>query len=328
VRKLDDAPQGIAEDGEVRFGSFRGGLPRMDFGPVPQGKLWQLTHRKQWTYALVVDEHVLAAAAVVSLGWAATALVFVLDRASGSLVVDRSTLGPGTLARFCDGGAGERASYFELGRTRLDLRDGGMQVDLTHDCVLPTHFLVRTGALLAPPIAAVVPVEGGYANATEKRIVRAEGEIVAGGRRYVLRDALCGFDHTAGYLARHTAWRWAMGMGRTTEGLSIGLNLVEGFVGEAECGVWIDGELVGVEEGRFDYDLGRPLAPWRVRSACGAVDLVFAPAAVHDERKDLLVARSQFIQPLGAYSGTIRVGGRTHWVEGLPGVTEHQDVVW
>jgi hypothetical protein len=300
----------------------------MDFGSVPEGLLWRLTHRKQWTYALVADEQVLAAAAVVSLGWAATAMVFVLDRASGELVVDRSVVGPGPVARFDDHGSGSRRSSFALGRSQVELSDSGLQVDLTTDCSLPTHFLVYSGALQASPLSAVVPVSGGYANATEKRIATARGEIVAAGRRYVLRDAFCGFDHTCGYLARHTAWRWAFGLGRTTRGVALGLNLVEGFVGEPECGVWVGDALHPVGEGRFEYDPSHPERPWRVTSTCGSIDLRFEPRAVHDERKDLIVARSQFVQPLGAFTGRVTVDGVEHRVEALAGVTEHQDVLW
>ena len=60
----------------------------------------------------------------------------------------------------------------------------------------------------------------------------------------------------------------------------------------------------------------------------GAVDLRFVPAAVHEEAQDLKVVRSKFIQPVGRFSGTLTVDGKTHRVSGIPGVVEDQDVVW
>lgn len=330
VRTLDDAPVVLAEAGAVRFGSFRGGLPRMDFGPVPKGRLWQATHAKRWTYAAVADARVFAACALVSLGYASTAIVFVLDRKAGRMLVDKSALGPGSAISFADAGDGERSARFALGRTRAEIGDAGITVDVATDASseLPTHFMVDVDRAGPPAISAVVPVDGGYANATEKRVRGATGEIVAGGERFVLEDALVAFDHTSGFLARHTAWRWALAMGRTVEGERFALNLVEGFVGEPECGVWVGDELHPVGEGRFEYRVDDPSAPWRVRTACGAVDLSFQPAAVHAEDKDMLLVRSKFVQPVGAFCGTVRVAGREHRLDGVAGVTEHQDVLW
>ncbi len=330
VRTLDAAPRVLAEGGEVRYGSFRGGLPRMDFGPVPKGRIWQATHAKRWTYGAVADENVFAACAVVSLGYAATVITYVLDRKSGTMLVDKSALGPGAAASFADEGDGARSARFGLGRTRAEIGDVGMTVDVATDASseLPTHFMIEVDGAGPPAISAVVPIEGGYANATEKRVRRAHGEIVSGGRRFVLSGALAAFDHTSGFLARHTAWRWALALGRTTDGDLFAMNLVEGFVGEAECGVWVGDQLFAVGEGRFSYDAEAPQKPWRVRTTCGAVDLTFEPAAVHSEDKDMLLVRSRFVQPVGAYRGTVTVGGRAHRIEHVAGVTEHQDVLW
>ncbi len=302
----------------------------MDFGRIPKSCLWQLTHKKRWAYAGIADATVFVGAAVVSLGYAATALFFVLDRRQGRLLVDRSVLGPGSAATFVDGGPGAREARFDLGRTRLTVGDGGVTVDLTGDPTsgLPAHALLRATKTCAPPIAAVVPIEGGFANATEKRLLSGEGEVVAGGQRFLLDEPLCALDHTSGFLARHTAWRWALGMGRAVSGERVAFNLVEGFVGESECGIWIGDALYPCGEGTFAYDPDRPTDPWRVRSTCGALDLTFQPAALHREDKDMLVVRSSFVQPIGEYAGTVRVGGRTLEIAGLPGVTEHQDVLW
>ncbi|MBL8740050.1 MAG: DUF2804 domain-containing protein [Myxococcales bacterium] len=327
TRALRAAPTVLAPNGAPEFGSFRGGLPRMDFGPIPKGRLWKMLHEKRWTYVAVADEHVFAAMAVVSLNYVATAMVFVLDRATGNLLVDRSVLGPGGAASFEDAGDGKRKALFRWGRTELSLSDEGCVVDLAGDST-PIHIVMRPRSGPAEPIAAVVPIEGGYANATEKRLIDAEVEIVAAGRRFLLDRAVAAFDHTAGFLARHTAWRWALGMGFAKSGERVAFNLVEGFVGEPECGGWVGDELFALGEGRFEVDLARPLEPWRVRTTCGSVDLRFLPKAIHAEDKDMLLVRSKFIQPIGEFEGTISLGGRRFEVARLPGVTEHQDVLW
>lgn len=326
MRELGEAPQALAQAGEPRFGSFRGGLPRMDFGAIPKGKLWQLLHKKRWAYGAIADDSVFVGAAVVSLGYAASALFFVLDRKARTMLVDRSMLGPGSAATFTDEGSGLRAAKFELGRHRMIIGDDGVSIDVAGDP--PSYALFRARSSGAAPIAAVVPIDGGFANATEKRLFGGTGEVVAAGKRFVLEDASYAVDHTHGYLSRHTSWRWALGMGRGASGERVAFNLVEGFVGEAECGVWIDDELFGCGEGVFEYDADKPESAWRIRSRCGAVDLRFSPSALHREEKDLVVIRSHFVQPAGDFDGTIDLGGRRITLSSVPGVTEHQDVLW
>lgn len=326
VRKLLSAPEGLIADGAPRFGSFRGGLPRLDFGRVDKGRLWQLTHKKRWTYVAIASDEVYAGMAVVSLSYAATSILFVLDRRTGELLVDRSTMAPFSAVRFSDEGQGQRSAAFSLGRTQLHLGDEQVSVDLPGG-PHPTHIFARTVGAAAEPISAVVPIDGGFANATEKRVARVQGEVVAGGRRFLLDGAHAAWDHTAGYLARHTAWRWALGLGEIA-GRRVAFNLVQGFVGEAECGGWLGDTLHPFGEGRFEVDLERPTDPWRVRTTCGAVDLTFRPAAIHAESTDVWIVRSKFIQPVGSFEGTLRFGDEVVTVKDLPGVTEHQDVLW
>ena len=98
---------------------------------------------------------------------------------------------------------------------------------------------------------------------------------------------------------------------------------------EAECAAWVGTELVPLSEGRFAFDAGRPADPWRVRTADGAADLTMTPGAVHSEQRELLVARSRFVQPCGAWSGSIALEGRAPLVIARAlGVTEDQDITW
>ncbi len=51
------------------------------------------------------------------------------------------------------------------------------------------------------------------------------------------------------------------------------------------------------------------MQPWTVTTQDGSVRLRFEPVAAHDERIDLKVLRSLFIQPVGHFSGEIDVDG-------------------
>jgi hypothetical protein len=186
-------------------------------------------------------------------------------------------------------------------------------------------------AAAAPPaIGAVAEVAPGRFDATEKRaLLAASGTLSAGGRTISLDGGIGGYDFTSGLLARRTRWRWGFALGRTARGEPFGLNLVEGFVGEAECAAWIGSELLPLGEGRFAFDGERPADSWRVRTADGAADLVMRPGAVHEEKRDLLLVRSRFVQPCGDWSGTLAPSNREPVRIGRAlGVTEDQDVTW
>ena len=216
--------------------------------------------------------------------------------------------------RFGHGGAAGDVGVPAKGRVRIDLAfDAG-----------------RT-----PELSVVAPVEsgGGSVNVTQKVAgLPVRGTIVAGGRTWTVDDAVGGLDYTHGYLARSTAWNWAFLVGRLDDGRRIGLNLVAGF-NEArddvnENALWLDDRLVPLDRARFDWDRTDPLSTWSVRTVDGAVELEFTPYAVHSERKDLVVITSRFLQPIGVFSGTVRVDGVEHRVRGIPGVVEDQDVRW
>jgi hypothetical protein len=79
-------------------------------------------------------------------------------------------------------------------------------------------------------------------------------------------------------------------------------------------------------EPRFTFDRERPAEPWRLEGE--GIDLRFEVGAVHSQYTNLLVVRSYFLQPVGTFHGTIRVGGDTRTLDGVPGVVEDQDVLW
>ena len=68
------------------------------------------------------------------------------------------------------------------------------------------------------------------------------------------------------------------------------------------------------------------MGPWRLVG--DGIDLAFRPGGVHAQRTNLLVVKSRFVQPVGVFTGTVRVSGRDVQVESLPGVVEDQDVLW
>jgi len=94
--------------------------------------------------------------------------------------------------------------------------------------------------------------------------------------------------------------------------------------------LWLDGEPIPLGAAEFQFDPQAPLAPWSVRTDCGLLDLRFDPQGARCADRDLGVAASRYIQPVGVFSGTVRrkPNGPATVVSDLLGVTEDHRSVW
>jgi Protein of unknown function (DUF2804) len=123
-------------------------------------------------------------------------------------------------------------------------------------------------------------------------------------------------DESAGYHARHTAWRWSAGVGRTGDGRTVAWNLVDGVHDAPEASertVWIDGEPHEVPPQPFSADLSR------------VGDLAFERWSAREHSMSLGLVRSRYVQPFGIFRGELP-GGLT-LAQGY-GVMEQHEVTW
>jgi hypothetical protein len=309
-----------------RYGAFAGSLP-----PVQLGRLGirdRIARRKRWVYAAMTTDELWLSMVIVRTGYAATAFAFLYDRAGKRMLFDESALGPAPFAHVTDDfHAAGMLAKFGMGKTRLTIdrrastlalriRMRGLDVDAVID--------ERSGA---PGITAIAPLGGTLLNATEKRALLAvTGEVRCGQRVMALAGGVAGYDYTHGLLPRHTKWRWGFALGKAESGEKFGFNVVEGFVGEAECAAFLGDEVVPIREPRFELDADAPLRPWRLVG--DGMDLSFEPGGVHAQTTNLVFVKSRFIQPVGTFTGTVRVRDRAVRVASLAGVVEDQDVLW
>lgn len=345
---LPPVPASVVDGaGTPRFGTYAGELPHVDLSGLT-GR-WAVSRalrpfkRKRWHYVFVATPEVALLKAVVDVGYGSNAFAVAYDLRARRLLADVSMLGvPGLTAVGDHPGAGAHGRFDTLGaRLRVSRGAGESAYRLQGDVAdarsgsgpLRWEAQLHTQGA-APALTVVAPVAGdGRVNVTQKRsALLAQGALEAGGRRYSLEGGVGGLDYTHGYLARHTAWRWAFAAGRLEDGTVIGMNLVEGFndsAGEAnENALWVGERLYPLSRARFTYAKHDLRQPWTVSTADGAVQLGFQPLHVHREERDLKLIVSRFAQPLGLFEGTLRVGGRTLQVTALPGVTEEQDMRW
>jgi hypothetical protein len=337
MRTLAERPHAVFDPRSraLRAGSYRGGIPRVDPSPLGKGPLFRVAHEKRWVFVAVAAEDLLACAAIVRLGYAANAFAFVFDRAAGRMVAELSATVPALAARVGDTGQEGCLARFRWLDARLSCERGAGERDYRLEVAARgLRISARLSTEGAPPpigaVAALPGPPGDLFNATEKVVLLpVVGEVIAGGRHHSLDGALGGLDFTFGFLARRTAWRWAFALGRARSAERVAVNLVQGFVGPAECAVWVNGELYRVSGGAIEYDEKSPLASWQVRTTDGELDLRFEPGALHAEEHDYGVVASRFIQPAGSFSGTVRLPGREPLtLDRVLGVVEDQRVVW
>jgi hypothetical protein len=195
---------------------------------------------------------------------------------------------------------------------------GAIEVDArVNDCASP------------PGIGAIVDLGDGHFHATEKRTLAPwAGSVSFPDGRFAVDDGLAGFDFSAGFPLRSTAWRWAFVVGHSERGEPVALNLVEGFVREPECAVWFRGAVHGVGEGRFSFERRNLWRLWHVTSADGSVELTMIPCDLHEESIEAGVVSVRYRQPVGLFSGTIRLADETVVIRRVVGVAEEQRVRW
>jgi hypothetical protein len=337
MRTLAERPESVFDPRThaLRAGSYRGGIPAVDPSVLGKGAVFRVAHEKRWVYVALAADEILVGAAIIRLGYAANTFAFAFDRASGRMLADFSATTPSFAAHVGDtGGEGCLARFRWVGShlsIERGVRERDYRVEIAAGDLRVSARLSTEG--VPPSIGAIVPLAGppdDLFNATQKTVLMpVVGEVIAGGVHRSLDGGLGGIDYTNGFMARRTVWRWAFALGRARTAEKVAFNLVQGFVGAAECAVWVDGEIFPVSEGIVTYDDQNPLAPWTVRTADGELDLRFEPGAMHSEQHDYRVVATRFLQPAGSFSGTVSLPGRAPLhLDRVLGVVEDQEVTW
>ncbi|QDQ27221.1 DUF2804 domain-containing protein [Chitinimonas arctica] len=319
--------------GQPLQGRFAGRCDRLDWRGLPAALQrpgwWRLLHHKRWQYIGIACGDCFIGCAIVDVGWTNTAFAYLFDRASGKVIGSLSRDGlPGLTAKVADVPATGEASRFAWLGARISFIE--QEANLFSLAVSgPGGFRVTAeldGRNTAPWLFACGPVEGGVWHATHKSPALAvRGEAHAAGKVFPLDGAHASLDHSNGLLPRDTRWLWA-----SAHAAEVGFNLQAGYFGNHENVLWLDGKLIALGAARFEFDPADTQAVWRVSTDDGLLDLRFQPEGERREDRNLLIAASHYVQPVGVYSGWVRatMDEAPRLIEGLLGVAEQHHSRW
>ncbi len=334
---IQSAPRELIDhDGCIRTGIYSSPIENLNYldfripgtrETVPPSRI------KRWEYIGIVSEDFIIGGAIVSLHFLGNVFCYIFDRRKKSLR-QYSAIAP--LCRgidFSSNGASGRILY-EKGKSRVlienDRGSGRHRMELAFDGFDLTAELKDNGQ---PLVYASRVGHKGFNYTLKTAGLPAEGTLQVAGKKYVLGmpEAFGVIDFTTGSLARETFWNWASGGGRDAAGNIIGINFVQGIneTGVTENAFWIEGRVVKTDTLTFSYDDLNILAPWRIRSWDGKVDLAFAPEGERHEDLDLFLIASKFHQPFGSFSGALTDdAGVAHILENFSGFTEEHFARW
>lgn len=326
---MTPAPTTVVADGQPLHGRYAGRIARIDWAalqPRPSW-LWRRLHHKRWHYVGLGNEQVFIGVAIVDVGWVCSAFAYGFDRQRRRLLADWSQDGlPGLQAGVSDEPLAGAHAWFRGPGARLLLQEAGGRMRLQVDTRALRIDAELDLAGMAAPLLAIGPIDGGQAHATQKTTaLPVRGWAEAGGQRFALDGAWAAIDASNGLLARDTAWRWA-----SAHRPDVGFNLQQGYFGHQENVLWLDGQPIPLAAAQFEFDAARPLDPWRVRTDCGLLDLVFTPEGARAANKNFGFAASRYIQPVGTFAGTVRASHEAtpRQVGDLLGVTEDHFSRW
>jgi hypothetical protein len=149
---------------------------------------------------------------------------------------------------------------------------------------------------------------------THKNACPVEGRLEIDGEKVDLdpsRD-ICLLDEHKAFYPYRSFWKWATCAGYTEDGRLVAVNLCQNVIADDEeynenC-VWLDGRVRLLGAARFGFHELDLLSPWFIRTTDGKVDLLFRPQGERAQRIRIGPVMSDFHQPFGSFSGTVKPG--------------------
>lgn len=330
----------IQANGQPHYGIFSGAPEQINWRDFdfrsPMGRRrgalakWRRYHQFQY-FGLVSDE-LIGGCALADISLLTVGFVYLFQPSTGRMIERqfKRPLGLGTAFS-----TQPNAGVCELrsGANLLRLDNQGATKSLLVELDDGTRIEASFSEEQFQPMCICTPTAvDGWVYAQKVAGVRCQGRVQSALGDYELAaiDAFAHHDWSAGYMRPETNWNWAClsgPVGATRVGLNLSCGVNETSFSE-NC-YWLDGQLLPVGGVQFQFDREQPLAPWRIVSGDGQVELTFRGHGLHRERLNLGLLASNFKQVFGCFQGTLRPPGRPPiHIDNLWGFVEDQYVKW
>ncbi len=331
----------LGPTGEPRLGRYAGSIGRVQFDSLaPEGLVASLRHAarsKRWQRALLALPGHLLFLEILDGGTLAGGSAWIAERASGEVLFDRDAGGVTGLNVHVGErpGAGARASFTAPGMALgLERRADRFRLSADLGDALRLDVMLDTRDSPEPfSLVAALP-EDGLRAAQLTGPLPIEGKLEVRGRRVPLQGGLAVLEFGAGIFPREVGWRKVTAAGRLPDGRTVALHVVDGLPGAsnqdgADDVLLVGDGPVGLPPVVVEIDPGTAIAPCRILSPDGSVDLTFQPVAAHRDARGLLLVRLATTQLVGELSGTVPgPGGRPLQISGLACVLEDRLAKW
>ena len=344
MTQIQQTPERIVEDGRAVLGKFM--QPFKEVNPLDSdvlmrgrkaSRLMKDFRLKELEHFGIIHDDYYFGMVIFDAKFMGTSFFYVFDRRSGEFF-EHSRMGPGNpirVARELWHGEClyEHVGYLMEFENRLDAGMHRLKVDIKASRKKPAvkaELTMLEDLSRFEPLVVVSPIGEDRLLYTHKDACPVEGRVEIGGKRVELDPArhVALMDVQKTYYPFNTFWKWSTFGGYDGEGRLLAMNICQNFITDDErynenC-TWVDGKITPMSAARFDYDECDLMAPWRLATTGGELDVEFAPAGERVGKVNLGVIMSDFHQPFGEFAGSMAGPGTARLdVKGLFGLCEH-----
>ena len=336
--RLTKAPaQLIKSNGQPAFGLLDGTIPDLNLQDFiyqnlmdkKASALSRYFHYKQFQFICVTGSDWLLAVAIADIRYANSGFAYLYSFDTNQ-AISKSVLLPGALGcKMSDSPSkGEAKQYF--GAYKVAIKTSSTHWQLTIDTKeLKANLTIAKASQM--PLALSAPTGyNGFTYTEKSNALTVTGSLELQGKRLDLTQALAGYDFSAGFMRRHTSWRWAS-ISALVEGQPFGLNIAAGVneTGLCENALWVDGQIQHLSPASFVFDRKNDKTPWQVSSLCGEVQLEFQPLYCRQEKVNIGLLASNFRQYVGLYTGFVLLqNGSKLQLNAVKGLAEDHYAKW
>ena len=290
---------------------------------------------KSWQYMTAVTDELFIAFAIGTAGFASNGFVYAVELPRGTLhkkfAITPLSVGVQLAPTSTSGGHRFHTRGLEIAIESRNGRGFATRIDGITEEGRPLAVRLDFGSAPGDEhLAICVPLPGGRWNYTHKFMAFAvSGEVAIGGNRYQFTPGAWGtMDFTKMYALRHAVWRWVALCGKSKQGATVGLNLVDPTPDApvSENAAWIDGKLEPLADVRLTAaeDVVRP---WSIEAA--SVDVTSRAIAQVEQKLDIPLVRHRLRHVVSAFSGHVRTrSGHVHDLVDVVGIAEDNDTWW